>query len=128
MGHQQYFLAILGVVIVGIAIAVAVTIFHANAIESSRNALTNDLLYFASRARATYWRPLSLGGADRDFSRISFRSLSTMNENPNGRYYIESSSSDLLTIVGVGRVTSNDDSVRVRVQVDERHNTIQIVN
>jgi hypothetical protein len=128
MGHQQYLLAILGGVLVAIAIFVAATMFHSNAIESSRSALTNDLLYLANRARAAYWRPALLGGADRDFNRVTYRSISSMSQNPNGRYFIESSSTAEIVLVGVGRVTSNDDSVRVRMHVDERHNTVEVVN
>ena len=128
MGHQQYFLAILGVVLVGIAIAVAVTMFRANAVESSRSALINDMMYLASRARSVYWKPRSLDGADRDFSQVSYRSISTMTENANGRYYIEAATNDQLTLIGVGRVTVEGDSVRVRMRVDERHNVVEILN
>jgi hypothetical protein len=128
MGHQQYFLVVLGVVLVGIAIAVGATMFKHNSADTSRSALINDLLYLASRARSVYWKPTPLGGANRDFSQITYRDVSTMSENPNGRYYIESASHDELVFVGVGRVVSDVDTIRVRMRVNERRNTIEIIN
>jgi hypothetical protein len=127
LGHQQFFLAILGVVIVGIAIAVGVTMFKGNAIESSRSAMINDLMFLASRARSQYLKPKALAGAGRDFSNIEYRKISTMTENENGRYYIEQSTKDELVLVGVGRVVSGDDTLRVRMRVNARKSKVEIV-
>ena len=43
MGQQQLFLIILGVIIVGIAIAVGLSLFTAQSIQSSRDAIINYL-------------------------------------------------------------------------------------
>jgi hypothetical protein len=128
LGHQQFFFAILGVVIVGIAIAVGVTMFKGNAIESSRSALINDLMYLASRARSQYWKPRVLAGASRDFTNIEYRRISTMSENENGRYYIQEATKDELVLVGVGRVVSGNDTIRIRMHVNERKNLVEIIN
>jgi hypothetical protein len=128
MGHQQYLLALLGVLIVGIAIAVAVSMFGGHAADSSRHALIGDLQYLASRARSLYWKPKPMGGADKDFSNISYRDVTTMAENQNGRYYIEGQSHDEIIFVGVGRVVSGDDTVRVRMRVNEKKNLIEVIN
>lgn len=42
MGQQQLLFVIIGVVIVGIAIAVAISMFTANTVESSRNSVLAD--------------------------------------------------------------------------------------
>ncbi len=128
MGHQQLMLAILGILIVGVAIAVAVTMFQANAIDNSRSALINDLLYLASRARSQYWKPATMGGANHDFSHVRYRDISTMSSNDNGRYYIESASQSELILVGVGRVVSGTDTIRVRMRVNESKSLIEILN
>ena len=128
MGQQQLILVVLGMIIVGIAIVVAVTMFQSNAIESSRSALINDLLYFASKARGYYWRPLNFGGGNHSFNGITMGMLSSMSENENGRYYIESYTTNEVVFVGVGRMVAGDDSVRVRMTVNEQNSVIQIVN
>jgi hypothetical protein len=128
VGHQQVLIAILGILIVGIAIAVGVTMFQGNAADSSRSALINDLQYLASRARSQYWKPRSLGGANRSFENIQYTSISTLRSNENGRYYIESAEQDELVFVGVGRVVSGEDTVRVRMRVNERKSKIEIIN
>ena len=128
MGSQQLLLVVLSVVLVGIALVLAIQMFQANAIESSRNSLTDDLLYFATRARDYYWRPLSLGGGNRSFTGITFSRLSNMSSNDNGRYFISSVSQHELVIVGIGRVSVGTDTTQVQVIIDEQHNTFQIIH
>lgn len=128
MGQQQLLLVVLGMILVGIAIVVAVTMFQSNAIESSRAAIINDLLYFASKARQYYWKPVNLGGGNRSFAGIDFHTLSTLTENVNGRYYLESASANEVVLVGVGRMVSGEDSVRVRMRINEKKNLIEIIN
>ena len=49
MGQQQLLLIILGVIIVGIAVAVGITMFQDNAISANRDAVTNDLVQLAAK-------------------------------------------------------------------------------
>ncbi len=128
MGQMQLLLVVLGVLLVGIAIAVGVTMFQANAVESTRNAIINDLGFFAQRARAYYNRPSTSGGGNRSFAGVTLGALSSMTENANGRYYLESATEDECVIVGVGKIVSGDDSIRVRIRVNERRNIIEIIN
>jgi hypothetical protein len=128
MGQQQLLLVILGTIIVGIAITVGLTMFKANAVESSRTAMINDLGYYAMRARQMYYKPKNLGGMDRDFRGITLNMLTTLSENENGRYYIESSSKDSIVLVGVGRIVVHDDSIRIRMIVNEATDRIEIIN
>jgi hypothetical protein len=128
MGQMQLLLVVLGVLLVGIAIAVGVTMFQANAVESTRNAIINDLGFFAQRARAYYNRPSTSGGGNRSFAGLTLGALSSMTENANGRYYLESATEDECVIVGVGKIVSGDDSIRVRIRINERRNIIEIIN
>jgi hypothetical protein len=128
MGQQQLLLIIIGVIIVGITIAVGITIFKANAVESSRTAIINDLGYFAMRARQLYFKPKNLGGTDHNFSNITLSMLTPLSENENGRYYIESSTRDEIILVGVGRIVVHNDSIRIRMRVNEAQNVIEIIN
>ncbi|MBI3003831.1 MAG: hypothetical protein HYY49_00260 [Ignavibacteriales bacterium] len=128
MGTQQMLYVALGVIIVGIAIVVGVTAFQANAIESSRNALVDDLLFFATKARSYFWKPLNLGGGNNSFEGIDIRKLSARSETANGRYYIENTTSDEVVLVGVGRVVSGRDTIRVRMRVNESTSQIEIIH
>ncbi len=127
MGSQQLLLIVLAMVLVGVALTVAITMFQANAIEQSRTALTDDLLYFAGRARDYYWRPSTLGGGNRSFSGITLRDLSSMEQNDNGRYYVTSSSKDKLVIVGRGRVAVGTETTQVEITINEQNNSIRVV-
>ena len=129
MGSQDLLLAVLGMVLIGIAITVAITMFQANAIDSSRSALIEDLLFFASRAREYYWKPLSLAGGNKDFSGLTINKLSSKTENDNGRYFVESASKDELVLVGIGRVVANgSDTIEVKMRVNEQSNKIEIIH
>jgi hypothetical protein len=129
MGSQQLLLIVLSMVLIGVALTVAITMFQANAIESNRAALTDDLLYFATRARDYYWRPSTLGGGNRSFLGITnLRMLSNMTSNENGEYKIESISKDELIIIGTGKVEVGTDFTEVRVIINESKNTFQIVH
>ncbi|MBN1326603.1 MAG: hypothetical protein JW996_01505 [Candidatus Cloacimonetes bacterium] len=62
MGTQQILLIVLSVIIVGIAVAVGITMFNQQAFNSNRNACIADLNNFASQAMAFYKTPTSHGG------------------------------------------------------------------
>ncbi len=115
--------------LVGIAIYVGVGLFSANTVEDTRNAIIVDLGNFASRANAYYWKPVSQGGGGKSFSGITLSQVYPMAENPNARYSIESVADDQCVIVGVGKiVTTNGDSIRVRIRVTSQRNIVEILN
>jgi len=63
MGTQQILLIVLSVIIVGIAVAVGITMFNAQSVNSNRNACIADMNNFAASALAFYKTPTSHGGA-----------------------------------------------------------------
>jgi len=129
MGQTQLLLVILGVLLVGVAIFVGVSMFEANTIENTRNAIMADLNAFAARAHAYYWKPLNQGGGNKSFVGVTIRLIYPMEENTNARYHLESAAQDNCVIVGVGKVVaSNGDSVRVRIRITEPRNWIEILN
>jgi hypothetical protein len=62
MGQQQLLLIILGVIIVGIAIAVGLSMFSAQSVQSNKDAIINDLNNLAANAYQFKIRPTSMGG------------------------------------------------------------------
>ncbi len=128
MSQTQLFLIVLGLVLIGLAIYVGLSMFQANAVEQTRDAIMNDLGTFAGSARSFYWKSTQQGGGNRTFNGVTIRMLYPMTENLNARYYVESADDDECVIVGVGKVISGNDSVRVRVRVRERQNIFEILN
>jgi hypothetical protein len=118
MGQTQLLLGILGVLLVGVAIFVGVSMFSANAIENTRSAIMTDLHAFAGKALSYYWKPGTQGGGNKSFNGVTIGQIAAMGENPNARYYIESAQDDICVIVGVGKIVASDgDSVTVRMRV-----------
>lgn len=128
MGQQQLLFIIIGVVIVGIAISVAISMFTAQSVESSRNAVLNDLGYFAQRAREYYWKPKGAGGGGNSFEGVNLHILASQTTTPNGRYYVEQASTAEVILMGVGNVLAGEDSIRIRMRVNEKENIIEIIN
>lgn len=62
MGTQQILLIVLSVVIVGIAVAVGITMFKAQSENSAKQAIISDMNNFAATAMAFYKTPTSQGG------------------------------------------------------------------
>ena len=121
MGQQQLLLIILGVIVVGIAVAVGVTMFNDSAVSSNRDAVTNDLINFASRAQQYYRRPKALGGGGGSFVGIAdMKSLTKTNttgySNGNGTYTVSGAgSATTCQLQGLGTETGNDGSTPVKV-------------
>jgi len=68
MGQQQLLLIILGVIIVGIAIAVGLSLFSAQSIQANKDAIINDLNNIAAHAYQFKIRPSSMGGGQGSYS------------------------------------------------------------
>jgi len=136
MGQQQLLLIILGVIVVGIAVAVGITMFSDSAISANRDALTNDLVNLASRAQQFYRRPTSLGGGGNSFNLLDaangMRRLTNNPINANGTYTIASPGSGSGTnatveLLGVGTETYNGQLVSMQVRVWADHDSIWVV-
>jgi hypothetical protein len=117
MGTQQILLIVLSVIIVGIAVAVGITMFNAQAINSNRQAVIGDLNNLAASALAFYKTPATHGGGGNTWSAdvdnvgnwLGYGYDSTTNTLTTGNgTFVLSVASDVLTIVGTGTETGND--------------------
>ncbi|MCC6397382.1 MAG: hypothetical protein IT282_10215 [Bacteroidetes bacterium] len=108
MGQQQLLLIILGVIVVGIAVAVGITMFTDNAVSANRDAVTNDLVNLAARAQQFYRRPTALGGGGNSFVGLTadaagLRKLTNRAQNANGSYTITSAGTGTgVVLQGIG--------------------------
>ena len=81
MGQQQLLLIILGVIIVGIAIAVGLSLFSAQSVQSNRDAIIDDLNNLAAQAYQFRIRPTSMGGGQGDYTTFAIPTKMKTNEN-----------------------------------------------
>ena len=129
MKSKQLLLILFILVLVGIGMTVAITRSQAKAVEANCNALKNDLLFYAGKAREFYWRPSTLGGGNRSFSGVTLPMLSNVSSNANGRYFIVGSpTKDEVVIRGIGTVAVGNDTTQVQVIVNEQNNAFQIIH
>ncbi len=84
MGQQQLLLIILGVIIVGIAIAVGLSMFSAQSVSSNKDACINDLNNMFANAYQYRIRPTSMGGGGGVYT--SYAIPATLTKNENGTY------------------------------------------
>ena len=89
MGQQQLLLIVLGIIIVGIAIAVGVNMFQNSARDSNRQAVVSDLMNLAAKAQCYYLISNELGGGDKDFQGFKLDRLDTA--NTSGSYRLATS-------------------------------------
>jgi hypothetical protein len=113
MGQQQLLLVILGVIIVGIAIAIGITLFGAQSIASNRDAMINDLNHLGSFAYQYRVRLRSMGGGEGDYT--SFTIPTKMAQNDDGTYSVNNTQVSSLTLVAV---STNNASNTIQVTVD----------
>ena len=136
MGQQQLLLIILGVIVIGIAVAVGITMFADSAASSNRDAVVGDLENLAGRAQQFYHRPTTMGGGGNSFGALTTSSISlltNMPSNANGSYFIEtagtgSGTAATVVIQGVGIELFNGSPVSAHVFVYSDHDSVVTIN
>jgi hypothetical protein len=124
MGQQQLLLVILGVIMVGIAIAVGISLFAESAVSDNRDAVTHDLLNLAGRAQQYYRRATVMGGGGNTFVGLTadlagIRKLTNSPTTANGTYSILTAGTATgLVMQGIGtEYAEGTDFVTVEIHV-----------
>ena len=84
MGQQQLLLIILGVIIVGIAIAVGISMFSSSSVQANKDAIVNDLNNLAADAYQYRIRPATMGGGAGNYG--GYKVPLKLQTNENGTY------------------------------------------
>ena len=87
MGQQQLLLVVLGVIVVGLAIAVGITMFGANSTESNKDGVTSSLVNIAADAHQFKLRPKILGGGRPSYAGYSVPVK--LQSDDNGTYTLD---------------------------------------
>ena len=135
MGQQQLLLIILGVIVVGIAVAVGITMFSDNAVSANKDAVTNDLVNLASRAQQYYRRPQALGGGGGTFAGLTadaagLAKLTSKAKNSNGSYVVRTAGdATSVELEGFGTEKGTDaQPINVRMIVLADSTSVQFMN
>lgn len=141
MGTQQLLLIVLGVIIVGVAIAVGITLFRSNAQSSNREQVIGDLENLGATAQQYYRKPKSFGGGGRDFQNFSLSPLDTGNGNgsysvttgfPNGAAYVSGDTASitnheqLIYIVGCGNELGDNGATPVKAYLTVTADSLEV--
>lgn len=118
MGQQQILLIILGMIIIGVAVAVAIVLVAENAVTSNKDAIASDLLNIFARVQQFYNTPRSMAGGGRSYVGLTadaagmLRLVSTdFSSNGNGVYTIRTAGTATSIILqGVGNSVMSDGS------------------
>ncbi len=132
MGQQQLLLIVVGVIIVGIAVAIGITMFTESAAQANFEAITADMIRIASNAQQWYMKPGSMGGGGRTFSGMTFTKVGVNPSNGNGAYAFESIQPNQFNIRGIGVEDGDNDgspaTIVLTVFPDSVSNSPQIVS
>ncbi|NJD23750.1 MAG: hypothetical protein FIA82_13960 [Melioribacter sp.] len=112
MGQQQLLLIVLGVIIVGIAVVVGISVFTASSSSANRDAVIADLTNLASLAQQYYRKPGALGGGDRTFT--GWTVPASLDTTGNG-IYTATAAAQSVTLVGTGNENGNNGTSVVQV-------------
>jgi hypothetical protein len=112
MGQQQLLLIILGVIIVGIAIAVGISMFSSSSVQSNKDALINDINNLAANGYQYRIRPTTMGGGGGSY--VGYAIPSKLRSNENGAYTATAVAAQITFVgtsgQGYGTVTAICDS------------------
>jgi type II secretory pathway pseudopilin PulG len=119
MGQQQLLLILLGTVIVGIATAVAITLFKDQAAATNRDEVVNDLAHYATAAQGYYRKPRILGGGGSSFNGLTMEAVTATPSQLNGTYTLDPNpvggDPAFVTLTGIGTEQGNNGTENVKV-------------
>ncbi|MFI5251100.1 MAG: hypothetical protein ACHQQQ_01600 [Bacteroidota bacterium] len=104
MGQQQLLLIILGVIIVGVAIAVGISMFSGQSIASNRDAIITDLSTLGADAYQFKIRPTSMGGGNGTFAGYTINTNGAWGTgNPNATYTVTTQTATQLVLTATSK-------------------------
>ena len=104
MGQQQLLLIILGVIIVGIAIAVGISQFGAHSTQANKDGVTSSVVNIAANSYQFKIRPTTMGGGGGSYSGYSIPSK--MRTDDNGTYALSSAGATSAVITGTSNINT----------------------
>ncbi len=124
MGQQQFLLISLTVIIVALMVAVSIAMFMDQAAASNRDAISNDLVSYASKAQEYVRRPVMLGGGGGSF--IGW-DIPGERKNADGSFDISAITPTSVDIEGVGIELGFDSVNPVKLVIKVSADSVKVV-
>lgn len=126
MGQQQLLLIVLGIIIIGLSIAVGISVAATSSLQANRDGVLSDLQNLCALARQHYIRPAELGGGGYTFR--NFVIPDELDTTGNGTYRVErlSRNGDELRIDARGTEIGDDGRETIRYRIKIRFNEIDL--
>lgn len=105
MGQQQLLLIILGVIIVGIAIAVGIAQFGAHSTQANKDGVTSSLVNLSANAYQYRIRPTTMGGGGNSYA--GYTVPSKMVSDDNGAYALSSATAVQIVFTGTSSINGS---------------------
>ncbi|MDD3236149.1 MAG: hypothetical protein PHH43_07460 [Candidatus Cloacimonetes bacterium] len=120
MGAQQILMLVIGVIVVGLAVAVGIVMFNSNAYNANRTAIAADMQGLKIRMSEFWMLPSSMGGANQNTANLQMEnvgnSLGLSNNDgvysysgDNGEFRLISVDNGEVVIGGLGNVAKHND-------------------
>jgi hypothetical protein len=98
MGTQQLLLVVLGIFVVGIAIALASGLFGTHAEEATKDNIAYECVNIGQLAQQYYARAREMGGGSKSF--VGWEISSHLDSTASGIYTINARNNDQLILIG----------------------------
>jgi hypothetical protein len=127
MGQQQLLLIVLGVIVVGIAIAAGMGLFSASKESSIKDELVAQNMAIAASAQQYYVKPASMAGGNQSFAGYGSGSavLGKLAYTTNGTYAVGTGTAANIVVTATPKNASFKWTVTTTVLPDSVYTTIQ---
>ncbi len=116
MGQQQLLLIVLGILVVGLAIIIGISVFRANAIDQKRNYIVHECMTLASLAQKYWLKPSTLGGGNQSY--LNWQIPPSLVTTEAGSFKIDNQEQNSISIIGTGNeVVTGNDSIKVQITI-----------
>ncbi|NCS88885.1 MAG: hypothetical protein AUK34_04705 [Ignavibacteria bacterium CG2_30_36_16] len=126
MGQQQLIFIVLSIIIVGIAIAISISLFRENAIVSKRDLLINECVSIGQLALKYYRMPANFGGGGNSFTGWQFPE--NLETSENGTFNVTINAENVVINGQGNEVVTGSDFIEVNVTVTANGFTTEIVH
>lgn len=101
MGTQQILLVVLGILMIGIAIAVGIAMFSPTLAESNKMAIVNDMMNLSQYAYRYKLKPIPFGGGGKTYT--GFTVPDKLSENEDA-YYSSTATATTVSFTGLSKL------------------------
>ncbi len=115
MGQQQLLLIVIGVIIVGIAVVTAISLFRQGAVDNKRDLVVSEAIHLGTMAQQYYRKPATLGGGAKKFT--GWKIPEEMQTTPSGSYLADVQEEQVIITGTANEVVNGTDSVKIQVFV-----------